>query len=93
MGQMAWLKLHTETTDPSTEAWMNTSIETLDVRPYTPTPGDLCGRCASNGLAIVARRHYASRWVINLCESCLTLEERVALKGVVDDGLYLSGVR
>jgi len=72
---------------------MSTTTESLDVRPHTPTPGELCGRCASNESSIVARRFYASRWVINLCERCLTAEERVALKGVLDDGLYLSGVR
>jgi hypothetical protein len=68
-------------------------IETFDLRPHAPATGDLCGRCASNKFSIVARRHYASRWDINLCEMCLTPEERVALKGVLEDVLYLSGVR
>jgi hypothetical protein len=93
MGQKGLLKPQTETTDASAEAWMNTTIETFDLRPHTPTAGDLCGRCTSNEFPIVARRHYASRWDINVCERCLTQDERAALKGVIDDGLYLSGVR
>jgi len=63
------------------------------VRPYCPDPGDLCGRCVSAKFPIVASHHYASRWVINLCESCLTPEERAALNGVLEDGLYRSGLR
>ncbi len=72
---------------------MESTVVNLDVRPYTPDPGDLCGRCASDKSSIVATRHYATRWVINLCDRCLTPEERAALRGALDDGLYLSGLR
>jgi hypothetical protein len=61
--------------------------------PHAPAAGDLCGRCASNKLSIVARRHHASGWGINICDRCLRQEERAALQGVVDDGLYFSGIR
>jgi len=65
----------------------------LDVRPYRPDACDLCGRCGQARLPIVASVHYITRWVINLCEGCLTPQERVALNDALDDGLFRSGLR
>ena len=64
-----------------------------DVRPYAPDPGDLCGRCVCNRLRIVARRYHPNGWVINVCDSCLTAEEKQALKGTLDEAMYLAGLR
>lgn len=64
-----------------------------DVRPFAPDAGDLCGRCASSRLLIVARSYHSSGWVINVCNACLTTEERLVLDDTLADGLYLSGLR
>jgi hypothetical protein len=65
----------------------------LDVRPYQPEIGDLCGRCGTAKFPIVANHHYVTGWIINLCEGCLTRKERNALNDALDDGLYRSGLR
>ncbi len=49
----------------------------VDLRPFLPSPGDLCGRCVLR--APIARRHRAG-WTINLCRECLTSIEQVALE-------------
>lgn len=56
-----------------------------ETRPYIPTPGDLCGRCASPAYPVVARCFYSSRWIINVCESCLMIDEvDAAVKRTID---------
>jgi hypothetical protein len=68
-------------------------VRKTDIRPYTPTPGDLCGRCAGDRLTIVARRHHPNGWIINVCDWCLTAEEKQILNETLDEALYLAGLR
>ena len=65
----------------------------LDVRPYRPDACDLCGRCGQAKFPIVGSHHYVSGWVINLCEGCLTPEEKATLNEAIDEGLYRCGLR
>ena len=62
-----------------------------EVRPYQPEIGDLCGRCGAARFPVISR-HYVAGWAINLCEGCMTDQERLGMNGVLDDGLYRLGM-